>query len=258
MDNFGLFTQMDLCSQEQRSQWQAFCLPATVMGDTSAESDRKHSCTRPTDRPQPSMRGSGNSSDINQRKRARRRVPALMQQPTRLEFLAAQPWFDPSAEPWPCGGDELFVGLVTFELAGDGQRKAESRDVLLDFKAPLLASRTQSQFRLALRKARPRLAVGGKRSSSSAADDDRLWPHAHAHEGHQGVGAALFAHVATAGVALHGQLLHTQITRMTDNVQVLAGGSSHAISPMPFLRLQVSGPTQHTPRTEGRREEGQP
>ena len=77
--------------------------------------------------------------------------------PGALEFLAAQPWFDPSAEPWPCGGDELFVGLVTFELAGDGlQRNAESRDVLLDFKAPLLASRTQSQFRLALRKARPR------------------------------------------------------------------------------------------------------
>jgi hypothetical protein len=37
MDNFGLFTQMDLCSQEQRSQWQAFCLPATLMGDKSAE-----------------------------------------------------------------------------------------------------------------------------------------------------------------------------------------------------------------------------
>ena len=167
---------------------------------------------------------------------------ALMQQ-SRLQFLAAQPWFDPSAEPWPCGGDELFVGLVTFELAGDGlQRKAESRDVLLDFKAPLLASRTQSQFRLALRKARPRPAVGSKRSSSAVLDDDRLRPHGHAQEGRQG--SCLFAHVATAGVALHGQLLHTQITRMTDNVQVLAGGSSHAISPMPFLRLQVSGPTQ--------------
>ena len=175
------------------------------------------------------------------------------------QFLAAQPWFDPSTEPWPCGGDELFVGLVTFELAGDGlQRKAESRDVLLDFKAPLLASRTQSQFRLALRKARPRPVVGGKRSSSAALDDDRPRPHAHAHEGHQGSCClgALFAHVATAGVALHGQLLHTQITRMTDNVQVLAGGSSHATSPMPFLRLQVSGPTQHT--FELKAEEGQP
>ena len=161
--------------------------------------------------------------------------------PGALEFLAAQPWFDPSAEPWPCGGDELFVGLVTFELAGDGlQRNAESRDVLLDFKAPLLASRTQSQFRLALRKARPRPVVGGKRSSGAAIDDDRLSPHGHA----QAQGSCLFAHAATAGVALHGQLLHTQITRMTDNVQVLAGGS-HAMSPMPFLRLQVSAPTPH-------------
>ena len=162
--------------------------------------------------------------------------------PGALEFLAAQPWFDPSAEPWPCGGDELFVGLVTFELAGDGlQRNAESRDVLLDFKAPLLASRTQSQFRLALRKARPRPVVGGKRSSGAAIDDDRLSPHGHAQ------GSCLFAHAATAGVALHGQLLRTQITRMTDNVQVLAGGS-HAISPMPFLRLQVSAPTPHIER----------
>ena len=177
-----------------------------------------------------------------------------MQQP-RLQFLAAQPWFDPSAEPWPCGGDELFVGLVTFELAGDGlQRKAESRDVLLDFKAPLLASRTQSQFRLALRKARPRPAVGSKRSSSAVLDDDRLRPHGHAQEGRQG--SCLFAHVATAGVALHGQLLHTQITRMTDNVQVLAGGSSHAISPMPFLRLQVSASTQQP--FELKAEAGQP
>ena len=92
---------------------------------------------------------------------------ATATRPGALEFLAAQPWFDPSAEPWPCGGDELFVGLVTFELAGDGlQRNAKSRDVLLGFKAPLLASRTQSQFRLALRKARPRPVVGGKRSST--------------------------------------------------------------------------------------------
>ena len=57
--------------------------------------------------------------------------------------------------------------------------------------------------------------VGGKRSSGAAIDDDRLSPHGHAQ------GSCLFAHAATAGVALHGQLLHTQITRMTDNVQVV-------------------------------------
>jgi len=143
----------------------------------------------------------------------------------RLQFLAAQPWFDPSTEQWPCGGDELFVGLVTFELAGDAlHRRAEAREVLLDFEAPLLASRTQSQFRLALRKARPE--VGGKRSSSAALDNR---PCGHLKEG-------LFAHVATAGDALHGILLHTQITRMTDNVQ-----DRRALPPTPFLRLEFGG-----------------
>lgn len=137
----------------------------------------------------------------------------------RLQFLASQPWFDPSTDPWPCGGDELFAGQVTFELAGDNLRAAgaESRNVMIDFAAPLLGSRTQSQFRLALRNARP--GVGSKRPRGETLND-----------------SALFAQVSAAGSSLHGQLLHMQITRMSDNVQ-----DGQAVPQPPFLRLEFGG-----------------
>jgi|EP00908_Phaeocystis_cordata_P010689 hypothetical protein len=136
----------------------------------------------------------------------------------RLQFLEAQPWFVPSTEPWPCSGDELFVGLVTFELAG-AQRAAADRHVMMEFAAPLLGSRTQSQFRLALlRKARLDGSNKRPRGGDGAPDNS----------------ASLFARVGTAaGHQLHGQLLHTQITRMSDNVQ-----DGMAVPQAPFLRLE--------------------
>ena len=151
----------------------------------------------------------------------------------RLQWLSAQPWLETdtassssSAHPLRTAehsfaSHEICEGIATFALiTKDATTDDDDSAERIAFRASLLASRWETRIRLALQPEPP--ATGAKRRREEAGE---LPP------------SRLLVRFESAGRALQGRLLHTQIERLVENVSELPPPDTPV--PPPFLKLYL-------------------
>lgn len=160
----------------------------------------------------------------------------------RLSFIQAQPWFDPDTGPLHAQEQafaalEIFEGMSTMSLTCETALPTQQ----LGFHASVLASSQETRLRLAICAgevpSKKRKERGGESTLEAALETAVVEPAGGEGEVRDGLsGAALLARFETAGKALQGRILHTQIVQMTDNVSSDVWHQPNHLDP-PFVRL---------------------